>query len=113
MQALFLNEYARLRSGWRALIFLLSFLLIASVAIFAALAVLSQVPFGESATSMLPLATPFAISAVIAVGLGWMYGRIFENVPFRALGCAFTAGWIKHFAGGLSVGAIAFVIAVV
>ena len=104
---LFINEYGRLRSGWRATIFLISFLVISAVFIFASITVLSQLEFGESTTSYLPLIVPFAISALIAILLGWLFGKVFEGLPFRAIGIAFTSGWLKNLAAGCAVGAVA------
>src|SRR5207253_2417281 len=64
------------------------------------------------AGSYLPLVIPFAISSVVAILFGWLYGRIFEGLPFRALGCAFTGRWFRNLAGGMLIGAFSLTAAV-
>ena len=103
----------KIRSGWRALIFLLSFLFLSFFFIFGALTVLAQLPIGPSAGSYLPLVIPFSISAAIAIALGGLYGKLFEGLPFRALGCSFRGNWFGHFAAGCVVGAVALVSAII
>ncbi len=107
MRSLFFNEHGRIRSGWRAAVFLVAFVFLSFVFIFGSITILSQMQFGETATGYLPLIVPFAISAIIAVLLGWLLGKAFEGLPFRAIGIAFTTGWIKHLATGCLVGAVA------
>ena len=107
MLTLFINEHGRLRSGWRAAAFLISFLFLSFIFIFASITVISQLEFGESTTSYLPLLVPFTISAIIAVLLGWLFGKLFEGLPFRAIGIAFTPSWLKNLIAGCVVGAVA------
>ena len=107
MNNLFLNEHGRIRSGWRAAAFLVSFVFISFFLIFASVTILSQMQFGESATGYLPLIVPFAISTVIAVILGWLFGRLLEGLPFRAIGIAFTNGWFRNLGAGCLIGAVA------
>ncbi len=112
MHWLFFNELGRVRSGWRATIFFLSFLLVSFVFIFSSVMVLSQSDLGGSASSFLPLALPFALSTAIALLLGWICGKLFENVPFRSLGAWFTRGWLPHLGAGVLLGGVALCIAV-
>lgn len=113
MKFIFLNEYGHLRSGWRASIFLITYLFIAGTFIYAATVLLTRLPIGPSIGSYLPISIPFAISTIIAIVLGWIYGKFFEGVPFKALGCAFREKWYLHFVAGLVVGAFAMATAVV
>ena len=113
MKFIFFNENDRLRSGWRALIFFVTFFLLAGAFILAATLLLAGLPIGPSVGSYLPLTIPFAISSIIAIILGWVYGKFFEGLPFRALGCSFRAKWLSHFAAGGIVGAIAIGCAVI
>jgi membrane protease YdiL (CAAX protease family) len=113
MKFIFLNEYGHLRSGWRASIFLITYLLLAGAFIFAATVLLAGLPIGPSIGSYLPITIPFAISTVIAIVLGWVYGKFFEGVPFKALGCSFRERWYLHFAAGIACGAFAITTAVV
>ena len=107
MNSLFVNKHGRIRSGWRAAAFLVSFVFISFFFIFASVTILSQMQFGESAPGYLPLIVPFAISTVIAVLLGWLFGKLLEGLPFRAIGIAFTHGWIRNLAAGCLIGAVA------
>lgn len=113
MRFFFFNQDGRLHSGWRAVIFLISFLFLAFFFILGSITILAQFPFGKTIGGFLPLIVPFAISTVIAIILGWLCGKFFENVPFRTLGCAFTSGWLKNFAAGCLIGAVALASAVI
>ena len=112
MKYIFFNDSGLIRSGWRAAAFLVSFALLATVLIVGAVAVLLMLPIGPTPGSYLPIVIPFAISAVVAIILGWLYGKLFEGMPFRALGCSFRGGWLGHFALGCLVGAVALASAI-
>jgi membrane protease YdiL (CAAX protease family) len=113
MQQIFFNENGRLRSGWRASLFLITYLLIAGAFIFAATLLLAGMPIGPSVGSYLPITIPFAIASVIAIVVGWVYGWFIEGLPFRALGFAFRAKWFSHLAAGIVIGAFAMGTAVI
>jgi membrane protease YdiL (CAAX protease family) len=59
------------------------------------------------------LIIPFAISTAIALVLGWLFGRFFEGLPFKALGASIRGTWLQNLAVGCLVGATAFVSAVI
>ncbi len=113
MRSLFFDKQGRIRSGWRAFIFLFAFVFLSAAFIFASITIIAHLPFGQSATGFLPLIVPFTISTIIAVILGWLFGKYFEGLPFRAIGIAFTRGWFKHLAAGCLVGAVALVSAII
>lgn len=113
MQFIFLNELGKLRSGWRAGIFLASFLGLAFFLILGAMALLTMLPIGPTAGSYLPLVIPFGISAALAILLGGLYSRLFEGLPFRALGVSFRGGWLAHFTLGCLVGGVALTSAII
>src|SRR5687768_4153630 len=46
------------------------------------------------------------LSLLPAVLIGWLCGKLLENLPFRALGAAFTRGWLAHWLLGLAIGAV-------
>lgn len=102
-----------LRSGWRAALFLFSFTFLSGIFIFAATPILSVWPADSSPGGYIWLVIPFGISAIVAIILGWLFGRLFERLPFAALGCSFRNKWLSHFALGSLVGSIAFVSAAV
>ncbi|MDQ3801696.1 MAG: CPBP family intramembrane metalloprotease, partial [Acidobacteriota bacterium] len=55
--------------------------------------------------SLLALFVPFTIFATLAIFLGWLYGKIFEDLPFRALGFWVTKNWLKDLLAGCVLGA--------
>jgi membrane protease YdiL (CAAX protease family) len=109
---LFYGIDGKLRSGWRALVFVLTYILVAGVfiAMFAAARgdMASDKPAG-----LLSLTIPFAIAGIVAVLLGWGYGRWFEGVSLEAMGVTLRHGWLKHLGLGLGLGALAICLAVV
>ena len=113
MNKLFINESGQLRSGWRASFFLVVFLFLSALMIFGALAVIAALPFGQSITGFLPLTIPFLFSTVVAVLLGWLFGKKFDGVPFSALGISPRKGWLKNLVFGCLVGGVAFCSAVI
>jgi len=113
MKNIFIDINGRVRSGWRFMAFLISFLILAFIFILAFVTILSLLPDGPSAGSYLPLIIPFGISSVLAILLGWIYGHIFEGIPFRGLGISFRSGWLGHFAFGCLVGAISLSSAII
>jgi hypothetical protein len=46
----------------------------------------------------------YLVLLAAALLIGWGCGKLFENLPFRALGAAFADRWLKHLALGLAVG---------
>src|SRR5690348_11723848 len=106
MMYIFLDDNDRLRSGWRTAIFLVTFLLLGGVFIFAATVLLAGLPIGPSIGSYLPLTIPFAISAVVALVLGGVYGRMFEGLSFGSLGISLRGKWLANFLAGSFLGAV-------
>ncbi|HEX8735850.1 MAG TPA: type II CAAX endopeptidase family protein [Pyrinomonadaceae bacterium] len=102
---IFFNRFRRLRSGWRFLIFLLSFGTLSAFFATGAIAVLSRLPLGLTEDSLLALFAPFTIFAMLTIFLGWLYGKLFEDLPFRALGFWFTKNWLKDLFLGFVLGA--------
>jgi membrane protease YdiL (CAAX protease family) len=113
MRSVFFNKTdGKLRSGWRAGLFLFTFLFLAYFFILGTLAGLAEIHLGESAESYLPLAVPFAISTALAIILGWLFGKVLEGLPFSALGCSLTLTAAKDLAIGLLVGGVTLAVAV-
>lgn len=113
MNTLFYGPDGKLRSGWRAVIFLLVFGFPAYFFIAASLVLMSLLPVGTSSTGYLPLILPFAISTVIAVLAGWLCGKYLESLPFSALGASLAGRWFRNLIAGLMMGAVAFASAVI
>lgn len=106
--SIFFNDIGRLRSGWRFSVFLLAYLLFTGVFGVGLIAVMSNLPTGFSPNSLLALVVPFAVFGAIAIFLGWFFGKAFEDLPFRALGCSLTKNWLKDLVFGLIIGAASF-----
>jgi len=105
-KSIFFNQFGRVKSGWRFCVFLLSYFVLTVIFGLGSIALLSNLPIGFTPESLLALVVPFSIFAAIAISLGWFYGKIFEDLPFRALGCWFTKNWFKDLVFGLIIGAV-------
>jgi membrane protease YdiL (CAAX protease family) len=111
MQRFFLNDNGRLRSGWRASIFLFSFLVLSVSLISVGLAIFAG---DEQAVSgVLPLLYTYGVYFFAAVLLGWVLGLFFESVPFKALGWSLTTGWARHLISGLFLGFFTLLLTVI
>lgn len=103
---IFFNESGRLRSGFRFTIFLVTYLFLSFSLLAALFTVLAQLPIGFTENSVLSLLATFSTLSAVAVFFGWLYGKIFEDLPFRALGCWLTKNWLKNLFLGLFIGAV-------
>jgi membrane protease YdiL (CAAX protease family) len=112
LRQLFINEFGRVRSGWRFAIFLMLFLLSSIFFELTASLLLISVGIDPGQYRLIFLAVDGSILLLLALGLGWACGKYLEGIPFRALGSWFTAGWLKHLALGCVVGALSIGIAV-
>jgi len=102
---IFINEYGRLRSGWRFTIFFLALFLLLGVLGAAVGAILYVLPINFSEKSLLGFIVPQFVLAAAAILLGWLCGKYLEALPFRALGAWFTKNWLKDALLGLLWGA--------
>lgn len=112
MSTIFFDGSGTLRSGWRAAMFLLIFML---PAIFIGVAydlITKYHLFGlHRGSEELLFGNPFVL-LIATVLTAWACGKMFEKIPFRALGAAFTSGWLKNFGIGLVFGAATLAVAV-
>ena len=106
IKEIFINEYGRLRSGWRLTIFLLALSLCLGVFGGIVGAILFYLPIGFSPEGLLGFTVPNVILLFAAILVGWLCGKFLENLPFRALGAWFTRNWVKDLLFGLIFGAI-------
>jgi membrane protease YdiL (CAAX protease family) len=111
VKSIFFNRFGRLRSGWRFTIFMISFLLTATFLLLAGTAVLTALPVGFTPFSVESFVMQFTISFAVVLFFGWLYGKIFEDLPFRALGFGFTKDWFKHLVFGFLAGALSLALA--
>ncbi len=106
------NNYGRLRSGWRFLIFQLLFVVFGAAfggTIFFLLARLSIV-FDKG--GVISFVVPNVVLLVPSLLLGWLCGKFLEGLPFRALGLWFAGKWLKDLVFGLIIGAASITFAV-
>lgn len=112
MDTIFFDQQSKLRSGWRAAIFIVAFVLISMAASLLILAVLKGLRIDPAAnTHVLMLLNGFA-SLLAALGLGGACARHLEDLPFRSLGAALTDNWGRHLVFGLSIGGFTLGLAV-
>ena len=102
---IFFNELGRLRSGWRFIVFMLALFLLTGAVGGAIGAILIYLPIEFSKSSLLGFLAPNLILLTVVIFLGWLCGKLFEDLPFRALGAWFTSNWLKDFVLGNLLGA--------
>lgn len=113
LTAIFLNNVGRLRSGWRFTIYMLALYL--TVSVFFALAGLLLHGGELSAETLEASYWAWALQAFIllsaATMVGWACGRIFEDLPARALGWGWHQGWVRDWLKGSLLGASSLLLA--
>ena len=112
MRQIFFNQFGRLRSGWRALIFcaavLAILLLITTVlrGIYVLVYQLGPLP----RLDFLPV---FHVSLLLAsLGAGYVCARWLEGLPWRSLGLTLHPGWFRDLVVGWVIGFVALAAAV-
>jgi uncharacterized protein len=110
-KAIYFNESGRVRSGWRFMIFLLSVVLCGTIFGGLAYSVFSAMQVDFSPGTLLFILVNSTISLFLALFFGWLYGKILEDLPFRALGAWFTKNWLKDLIWGLIFGAFSLLLA--
>jgi membrane protease YdiL (CAAX protease family) len=115
LRNVFINEFGRLRSGWRVLLFI--------AAVIAAAWLIATVL--RVAYAMLQLAAPqlrqppyvadmlFRLSMLAAALIaGYLCARLLERLPWRSLGLTLHAGWFRDLFIGCVVGFVSLALAV-
>jgi uncharacterized protein len=111
LSAIFFGDDNTIRSGWRAAIFVVLFVLLGQAA--ATVAYILLTGFGTPSGPGSPAALAVNGAALLTAALmaGWLCAKLLERLPFRSLGAAFTDGWLRNFLVGMLVGACAFALA--
>jgi uncharacterized protein len=110
----FIDDEGRLRSGWRVTAFVVAFIVCAQlgqVLLIAVLGVVTHRAFAELAASWWDSAAGHASILLSAMVIGWACGALFEELPFRALGCVPVRGWLRNFAIGSAIGTLSLLLA--
>lgn len=111
LEYIFLNSFKRLRSGWRVAVFSVSFFILNVIFGLGAYFILTSLRVGFAPNSFVSLTTTFTIFSFVAIFLGWFYGKVFEDLPFRALGCSLSKNWLRDLIFGLLIGAVSILFA--
>src|SRR6267143_2811159 len=104
----FINEEGHLRSGWRLAIFAVAFLICVQTSqelLFWGFAVALNRSIIELSNSNWSFAAGHGSILLSALLVGWACGALFEELPFRALGCSPHRGWLRNFGLGSLLGA--------
>lgn len=114
MHKIFINDFGRLRSGWRLVIFV-AVLIALTAPMTIAVRVLfffaeSRMP-SELAAAVAQLAFRGALLAG-ALGAGYFCARVLEGLPWRSLGLTFHSGWLRDLILGFVIGFATLVVAV-
>ncbi len=106
MQEFFYNEFGRLRSGWRFTFFIVAFVFVISLISPVIFFLLRILKINVESSSLLSRILVSSVGLVLAILLGWACGKLFEDLPFRALGTWFTKYWLKDLVLGILIGGI-------
>jgi CAAX protease family protein len=115
MRRIFINDFGRLRSGWRVLLFILAFLVIyyplAALGWIVYLAVREAGPW-SARLSFVPDLTFRCTLVICALGGGYLCARLFEGLPWRSLGLSLHQGWLRDLLIGCAIGFVSLAVAV-
>ncbi|MDQ6786250.1 MAG: CPBP family intramembrane metalloprotease [Acidobacteriota bacterium] len=106
------NDAGHLRSGWRFLIFQLLFIFFGAFFGETIQFLLANLSVSYEKGSVLSFVVPNGILLTLSLALGWLCGRVLENLPFSALGLWFTKNWWRDLGLGLAIGALSIGFAV-
>ena len=99
----------KLRSGWRfaafTAVFVLTYIFLVSIA-FTVFQGLGLDPAGPNW-----FLVHSVIALAIALVLGWLAGKYFEQIPFESLGASFKNSWLPNSLIGLAAGVATFALA--
>ncbi|MFL6228909.1 MAG: CPBP family intramembrane glutamic endopeptidase [Pyrinomonadaceae bacterium] len=113
---IFLNKQDRLRSGWRFCVFAAAYYTLVIAVVLAGRAAIQFSPPAVAARlNRLPGGAiyflQFFVEFAPALLLGWGMGRLFDGVPYRALGWSRHRGWLRDLALGTLFGCAALAFA--
>lgn len=111
---IFFNDAGRLRSGWRFASFMCIYLVVLMLSTNVLQLFLSLIS-NDAGKSFLEGYWGWIVQALLLFGtaaaVGWGCGKVFEDLPARALGWALHNGWARDFFIGTLTGAASLVLA--
>ncbi len=110
----FFDDKRHLRSAWRLCLFVVAFYICAAlgqVLLVGGLGLALHRPVTELANSEWSFVAGHGAILISAALVGWACGRLFEGLPFRALGCSLRPGWLKDLGVGSALGAASLILA--
>ncbi|HEX5834414.1 MAG TPA: type II CAAX endopeptidase family protein [Pyrinomonadaceae bacterium] len=114
MLKIFVNDFGRLRSGWRTLMFALAFLavlILLATVLRAGYVVLQE--FGPSPRlGFLPDLIVRITMLSSALGGGYICARFLEGLPWRSLGLTLHKNWFRDLLAGCAIGFIGLAVGV-
>jgi uncharacterized protein len=114
MARIFLNDFGRLRSGWRTLIFVLAFLAVffllatvlrAGYVVFAGFGPFPRLGFLPDLIFRVTMLTS-------ALAAGFICARWLEGLPWRSLGLTLHKNWLRDLLVGFAIGFAGLAVAV-
>lgn len=115
LRDIFINEFGRLRSGWRVLVFIAAVtavaILIATVLRVAYVIVLSAAPQLRQPRFIADMLFRLSMLAAALIA-GYVCARWLERLPWRSLGLTLHAGWFRDLVIGFVVGFVSLAVAV-
>jgi membrane protease YdiL (CAAX protease family) len=112
----FIDAKGHLRSGWRLSIFAVAFVIavqLMHVLFLTALSLVLRRSVLELSNSLWSIAAGHGSILASALLIGWACGALLEELPFRALGCAPHAGWLRNLGLGSALGAASLFLAAI
>lgn len=113
MRKIFINDFGRLRSGWRALLFVAAFITLTYLIVTVLRVVFLFV--GPQLSSARPFIAELVFRTGLlaaALGAGYLCAHYLEGLPFRSLGLTFHRRWLRDLLLGFAIGFGSLVIAV-
>lgn len=104
MESILINKYGRMRSGWRAVLFLFAFIFFVTGWQILGHILTTVSTLGINRNGLLFSAMSWSVLLLIAVVLSWVCGKLLEGLPIKTLGWALYKGWWRDLALGAVVG---------
>jgi membrane protease YdiL (CAAX protease family) len=115
MRRIFINGFGRVRSGWRALIFVGAFLAVILVVVTIIRIILVNLQEFGHASPFIDYIADLVFRFMLLIGAfvaGYLCARFLEGLPWRSLGLTFHHAWLRDLVVGFVIGCAALAVAV-